>query len=176
MIPTETGLVIPVPSLEDFVAAWRPKVDREVPEGVPAHVTVLYPFLSPGDIDEVVEDLRSFLAEWPSFPYTLEDVGWFGNRVVFVRPQPSVAFMGLTDAMSARYGVKPYGGEIEDPQPHVTVGFEGKPEDMRRVARAAAALLPIESQRADEVWLVQGTPKPPRWTRTHRFDLGSNTL
>lgn len=173
MEPTQTGLVIPIPSLQDLVATWRPKVDAVPPVGAPAHVTLLYPFLPPAAVSDRIDEIRTFLATRPSFNYSLDGVGWFEDEVVFVKPLPADGFMDLTHAIGARWGMAPYGGDVEDPVPHVTIGYGGSKEAMRRVADAAQNVLPIEDQLADEVWLMQGTPDPPNWTQTHRFNLGT---
>lgn len=167
----ESGLVIPVPSLQEFVTHWRPSVDRVPPVGVPAHITVLYPFIPPGEVESEIGDLRRFFSGRSSFPYSLTEIDWFGNEVVYARPDPSEPFATLTDAVHERWGLPPYGGTVTDPQPHVTLGFEGEPETMQEVAEAAASLLPLDEE-ATEVWLLQGTPDPPMWQVTHRFDLG----
>ncbi|WP_285683584.1 hypothetical protein [Actinoplanes sp. NBRC 103695] len=41
----ETALIIPVPAAEPVLGAHRSRLDRAASWGVPAHVTVLYPFL-----------------------------------------------------------------------------------------------------------------------------------
>ena len=116
MTPTETGLIIPIPSFQGFVDTWRPVVDAAPPIGVPAHVTVLYPFLPPALADRCIAEIGAFFDTWPSFTYSLEEVGWFGDHVVFVRPAPSSSFVDLTNAVEERWGLPPYGGEFQDPQ------------------------------------------------------------
>ena len=173
MEPTETALVVPIPSLQDFVAKWRPRVDAIAPTGVPAHVTLLYPFLDPPAISPVIDELEAFFAAQPGFSYSLDTIGWFDDEVVYVNPTPSESFQKLTDLIEARWGLPPYGGNIPDPVPHVTIGYSGTEEDMQGVANAAKTLLPINDQYVTEVWLLQGTPDPPRWTHTHTFRLSS---
>ena len=174
MEPSETGLVVPVPSLEEFVTAWRSRVDAIAPVGVPAHVTVLYPFVAPADVEAHLDALHDFFAAWPPFVYSLDEVGWFNDEVVFIRPSPAEAFSSLTSALEQRWGLLAYGGEISEPEPHVTIGQGGAPANMKQVADAADSLLPIQEQMADRVWLMQGTPEPPRWAVTHEFHLGTN--
>lgn len=169
--PTESGLVIPVAALEDFVARWRPQVDDAAPIGLPAHITVLYPFVPPTAVEHEIDGLRRLFSGWPSFSYSLNEVGWFGTEVVFARPEPGAPFAALTDAVHRRWGTPPYAGTIDDPRPHVTLGLGGTPEMMRAVADAAARILPLH-ERATGVWLVQGTSDPPVWQVTHRFELG----
>jgi hypothetical protein len=46
--PTESALLIPVPAAEPTVQRWRERLDPACRLGVPAHVTLLYPFVAPG--------------------------------------------------------------------------------------------------------------------------------
>lgn len=169
--PTESGLVIPVPSLHDFVAPWRPKVDRVAPVGIPAHITLLYPFIAPVGIAAEIDHLREFFSHQPQFSYSLTGIGWFGDEVVFIKPSPPAPFISLTTRIQERWGLPPYGDTIAKPQPHLTIGFAGQIELMHEAADTALQTLPIH-ERATEVWLMQGKSDPPEWSVTHRFHLG----
>jgi len=46
-----SGLIVEVPEAEPAVARWRAQLDPLAAQGVPAHVTVLYPFLPVTEID-----------------------------------------------------------------------------------------------------------------------------
>src|SRR5262245_17605350 len=54
MEPTEPALIVAVPEAERAVARFRAALDLAAGWGVPAHVTVLYPFLPPQRINEDV--------------------------------------------------------------------------------------------------------------------------
>ena len=45
--PTESAVIVAVPAAEPAVRAHRQQFDRAAAWGVPAHVTVLYPFVPP---------------------------------------------------------------------------------------------------------------------------------
>jgi hypothetical protein len=47
-----TGLIVEVPGAEHAVAHWRKQLNPQATLGVPAHVTVLFPFAAPDCIDE----------------------------------------------------------------------------------------------------------------------------
>src|SRR4051812_37947925 len=51
-----SGLIVEVPESESVVGHHRDALDINARGGVPAHVTVLYPFLPPHLIDDVVLD------------------------------------------------------------------------------------------------------------------------
>jgi hypothetical protein len=50
--PTESALVVVVPEAEAAVNAHRRRLDPAAAWGVPAHVTVLYPFAPPHTLTE----------------------------------------------------------------------------------------------------------------------------
>lgn len=73
-----SALVVTVPEAEPLLARWRPDDGAAVSHGVPAHVTVLYPFLRVpriGPADH--EALRQAAASVPAFDVTLGRVGRF---------------------------------------------------------------------------------------------------
>jgi hypothetical protein len=56
-----SALIVEVPAAEPAVARHRERLDSSAPLGVPAHITVLYPFLPPGAIGPaVLGDLPSW--------------------------------------------------------------------------------------------------------------------
>jgi 2'-5' RNA ligase len=77
---TETGVIVPVAAAERVVGRFRRAVDHSAAWGVPAHVTVLYPFVPPGRIDTgTIERIGAALAEVPAFSCTFSQVKWFGE-------------------------------------------------------------------------------------------------
>ena len=83
----ETALVVLVPAAEALVATPRRHHDPAAAVGVPAHVTVLYPFRPDvdGDTDAVVAALA---ASVPSFEVTFATVARFPGGVVYLAPDP----------------------------------------------------------------------------------------
>ena len=88
--PTETGLVIPVPEMEKLVRTWRPTA-VELWE-IPAHITVLYPWVPPPVPAASLERLTALLETVGPFDFELTDVAWFGEDVVYVTPHPPEVF------------------------------------------------------------------------------------
>ena len=92
---TETAIVVPVPAAEPVVGHHRRVLDHSAVWGVPAQVTVLYPFLPPDLVtDDTIEDVRGCLATVEAFDCTFSAVRWFREDVVWLAPEP--------DAPSAR--------------------------------------------------------------------------
>ena len=84
---------MPVPEAEALVGAWRSVHDPSARAGVPAHVTLVVPWIPPEQIkQEHLEELEELLAVQGPFEFALEKVCWFGQRVLWLartRPHPS---------------------------------------------------------------------------------------
>ena len=166
----ETALLVPVPAAEPLVQAHRLAHDPVAPLGIPAHITVLYPFVPPDELDDAVwgaitEVLRPFSA----FDFVLADVRRFDDGVLYLAPDPVEPFTALTAALAARWPEHPpYGGGFDTIVPHLTVAMaDGAPvAEMERELRGE---LPVAS-RADEVWLMEGRPGGG-WSRRGVFPL-----
>jgi hypothetical protein len=50
----ESTILVPVPEAEPVVGQLRARLDRAASRGIPAHVTILYPFVPPGQITAAV--------------------------------------------------------------------------------------------------------------------------
>jgi 2'-5' RNA ligase len=153
-----TTLIVPVQAADGLLQ----KSAREA--GLPAHITLLYPFLNARAIDEETESmLASLLQELPAFDFALAEIGRFPG-VVYVAPDPAGPFVALTNALAERWpDHQPYGGAYRETIPHLTVGY-GAP-----IPDGLAERLPL-SARAEEVWLMGRTAG--RWVRRRSFPLG----
>lgn len=104
MEPTQTALIVPIPEAEEAVRRFREALDPAASWGVPAHVTVLYPFLPPQQInDQARTVLRKTIAGIPRFDVALTHIGWFRDTVVWLAPQPDRPFRNLTAAVWQRF-------------------------------------------------------------------------
>jgi 2'-5' RNA ligase len=168
-----TALIVPVPEAEPVVGPWRATLDRAASWGVPAHITVLYPFLAPGDIDEtVLSALRQIAAAVPRFGCALTHVGWFGERVVWLAPRPQEPLRDLTHAVWRRFpGAPPYGGAFDKVVPHLTVGHDAALPRLRRAADAVAARLPVHAA-VSSLRLISGSDAPGSWHTVAELPLG----
>ena len=171
--PTNSAVVVLVPEAEAAIGAWRAELDPAAVLGVPAHVTLMYPFASPDAIDAgVTAKLTAALGESRAFEYSLESVEWFGDEVVWLAPVPAQPFIDMTRALVRAFPQFPrYGGAHGDEiVPHVTIG-EGSPgARMAEAARDVAPKLPIPAT-ADEVALIVGREAPNSWRVEQRFAL-----
>jgi 2'-5' RNA ligase len=184
-VEMQSALLLPVPAAEAAVGPHRARLDPSARDGVPAHVTVLYPFLPPAEIGpDVLAELSGLFAGVPRFGFTLDRVRWFGESVVWLGPSDESPFRALTELAAEAYpGCSPYGGVYEDVVPHLTIGQDGTVgqggglAELRAAAEAVRSLLPIATE-ATEVILMTG-PKPGasaqpagRWQLVATFPLG----
>jgi 2'-5' RNA ligase len=172
--PHSTALLVPVPKAEDLVGHLRQEHDPSAAAGVPAHVTVMVPFLPPQELDaELISELRRVLAEVPPFGFRLAAVGWFGRSVLYLAPEPAQPFIKLTELVIRQFGTAPYDGEYDSIVPHLTVAHASDGVELAPVAEQLAGGLPLDC-RAEEVWLMESDAQV--WHRRRQFPLGEQAM
>ena len=174
MLPNQSALIVAVPEAEPVVAAHRERLDRAASWGVPAHVTVLYPFLPPAEIDDRVRTAIAQVARAvPAFFMALRAVAWFGQRVVWLAPDPSEPFRQLTAAMTARFPrARPYDGAFDEVVPHLTLGHDHPVEVLKAAAADVEPHLPIHA-RVSSLRLIAADPQTgDSWSTLSEFPLG----
>ena len=97
----ESALIIAVPEVEPLVKALRERFDWSAAQGVPAHITILYPFIPPDKVTpDVLANLREFFAQFSAFEFTLPETRRFPS-VLYLAPSPAEPFKALTQAVVA---------------------------------------------------------------------------
>jgi 2'-5' RNA ligase len=173
---TESALVVLVPEAEALVKPFRDRYDPSAAAGMPAHITLLYPFKSPDELDDaVLADLRHCFARFAPIRYALASIRRFPVDVLYLAPEPDEPFRRLTLAIWERYpDTPPYGGKWPDIIPHVSVASLADEQHLGRVAdefaQTSRGKLPIHAT-ASEVALMDY--QPGRWRTRSRFSLGS---
>ncbi len=181
----ESALLLPVPAAEDAVGSLRVGLDLSARDGVPAHVTVLYPSLTASLVDDpTLYVLGRLFASVGTFGFTLDRVGWFGESVVWLGPRDERPFRELTElAFAAFPACPPYEGQYADVVPHLTVGHagdhvDGDPQPALRAAEdAVRPYLPITAEAAEVILMTGPSPEgregaPGSWRTRARFPLG----
>ncbi len=172
MSETVSALVVMVPEADSVVGRWRERWDPAAGEGVPAHVSVLYPFLDGGSIDDgVAGELSGLLGAHEPFEVRFAGTArWPG--VLYLPPEPDGPLRALTAAAVSRWPqVPPYGGRFgADPQPHLTVGIRQPDAVYDEAEREITARLPIRC-RVSEVLLT--VRERDRWAVRAAFPLGA---
>jgi hypothetical protein len=106
-----TALVVPVPEAAPYFTGAP---------GLPAHVTILFPFAEPAEIDLNV--LRDLISLFPAFDFELDRIEVFEDGTRWLRPAPATTFIDLTAAVMQRWpGYAPYEGAHDSIIPHVTI-------------------------------------------------------
>lgn len=176
MIDQRTALLVPVPAAEPLIAPWRMKYDISAAEGVPAHVTLLYPFVPPASLDEtLIASVGQIAACVRPFPLTLEKPERLGE-ILALPLGPSEPLEHLRTLLAARWPeITPYGGKYgPHPRLHVTVAWsaEARPggaDDLDALARVLWPSLPITTT-AEALWLM--VRRDERWHLLREIALG----
>ncbi len=178
----QSALLVAVPEAEPAVGEHRARLDSSARDGVPAHLTVLYPFLPPSSIDDaVLASLRRLFAGFAPFDVTLDRVSWFGEDVVWLAPRDDGPFRALIGATRAAFPeCPPYGNKHADVIPHLTIGDRADPGALRAAAEAVRGHLPVGA-RVIGVTLMAGPAPgnlevpPGQWRTLAAFPLGAPT-
>ncbi|MFE2377558.1 2'-5' RNA ligase family protein [Streptomyces sp. NPDC059398] len=167
----DTALVIMVPEAEPVAGGWRERFDPMAADGVPAHLTVLYPFLRVDRIDDgVLGALTGLIGGHRTFDVVFRECGRFPGLLHLV-PEPDGPVRALTRAVHARWPeAPPYGGRFgEDPAPHVTLTQGQGPAVLDRVEADVRTKLPFgTSVRSVGLVAYDGTA----WSSRAEFPLG----
>ncbi|MFP5282670.1 MAG: 2'-5' RNA ligase family protein [Actinomycetes bacterium] len=173
--PTETAVIVPVPAADPVVGAHRRRLDVAASWGVPAHVTVVYPFAPPEVVnDELVDTLAAVARTVPAFGCRFGRTRWFGEDVLWLDPDPDAPFRRLTAEVERAFPhYPPYGGAFPDPIPHLTVAERRRGDlvTLQTVELEVQRELPV-STRIDRVLLIAGAPAPQSWRTLHDLPLG----
>ena len=167
-----TALIVAVPEVEPAVAAHRLRLDPSAASGVPAHVTVLFPFMPAPLVDDVVlARLGALFAGYSPFEARFTRTSWFGEEVLWLAPDDPDPFRRLTSAVTDAFpDYPPYGGAYDGTTPHLTVGDRRPVEELRAAERAVALALPV-SARVESVTLIGEVEARRRWNRATTFPL-----
>jgi len=173
--PTATGLVVFVPQAEPLVQPYRERHDPVAALGMPAHVTVFFPFRPPDAItNDDLATLEVIASDFEPFRFRLTDVGRFPG-VLFLTPEPEEPFVALSQAVAERFkDLSMYEGEHRGYVPHLTVAHA---DDVRkletiegRFVREAEQHLPINAYAGHLCLMVS---RGERWTNIRSFVLGA---
>jgi hypothetical protein len=173
MSELESAVIVAVPEVEDAVASWRARLDPAAGWGVPAHITVLYPFLPPAEIgDAAMASLAAVVAEIPAFRCTFAQARWFGSTVMWLDPAPSEPFRELTARVWRSFPrCSPYGGRHAELIPHLTVADAAPLTEMQAAERSVQAQLPI-TVRVTHARLIRGSMERNSWHTVAELALG----
>lgn len=171
LLPMDSALVIPV-SLPPRLERERRRHVSVAALGVPAHLSLLYPFITPADLtDQDRRRLANILKQHLAFDFQLGRIrAW--PAALYLEVLPVAPFARLVEALVAAYPEwVPYGGEFPY-VPHVTVA-DLLPADSREPApppQIANPRRPLLRRAERAILLVQD--QAGRWQPRWRFEFG----
>ena len=173
MSSRRTALIVLVPEADLAVGRLRMELDPVARLGVPAHFSVLFPFVP---ADQISDDLRARVAELfrraSPFTHTLTGTDWFGHDVLWMSSSADEQFSELTRRVWKAFPAHPpYEGVFGvDVVPHLTIAYRAALSDMRAAEQEVKAYLPIEvDSRAVTLMTEQSDG---RWRAAASFTLG----
>jgi 2'-5' RNA ligase len=141
--------------------------------GIPAHITVLAPFMPPRMINApVLTQLGQLFADVSPFQFRLDRTDWFSDHVLWLAPGDPGPFRDLTQRVFQKFpAFPPFEGKHDVVVPHLTVGWGHPLSGLRAAEEAIQDSLPIDA-RAAAVALMAEQSAGGRWTKTAAFTLG----
>ncbi|MFD4370666.1 2'-5' RNA ligase family protein [Streptomyces sp. NPDC058486] len=166
----QTGLIVRIPEAEPSVRGWRERLDPSAQAGVPAHVTVLFPFLDESRIDTLVHAaLADVLVSHDAFDLRFERCGRL-PEVLYLAPEPDKRLRQLTEAIADRWPeAPPYGGRYAEIVPHLTIAQGQEDTVLEEVAADLAGSLPFTAHVSSVELIVHDGTK---WQERASFALG----
>jgi hypothetical protein len=165
----ETALVAEIPEAEPLVGRWRSRLVSFAADGVPAHVTILYPFLDRERLDRTtLSRLATLIGSHAAFDVRFLECGRFPG-VLYLAPFPDQPFRALTEAIAGQWPEsQPYGGRFAEIVPHLTVAHQQEARLLDQVEADLTGGLPL-SARVHEIHLLVSDGH--RWRREMGFEL-----
>jgi 2'-5' RNA ligase len=121
---------------------------------MPAHITVLFPFLALDCIKVSERDeLRRLFANHAALPVAFNGFGSF-PQMVYLRPEPAAPLVELTSRVARRWPeAPPYAGAFDDVVPHLTIAAGVDDVVAGDIRADVACALPLRTV-LREAWLM----------------------
>jgi 2'-5' RNA ligase len=170
-----TALIVPVEEAEQAVGPWRRRYTQDGADGMPAHVTLLCPFVDDSIlVAGHVREVEALLGSFEPFDFRLATFAEFPGPppVLYFEPRPAEPFRAMTEALGQRFpDCPPYGGVFDEIIPHLTIA-EGPAAPFAEIQDAVAPAVPLIG-RAVAGWLMEY--KLGRWQIRRRIRLGAES-
>jgi 2'-5' RNA ligase len=167
-----SGVVIVIPEAEARFGALRRRFDPQARLGLPAHVTILFPFMPPALVHApVLRRLELLFQRCSPFHCVFARVERFPSTA-WLAPSHAAPFVDLTNAVAREFPqYPPYGGVHATVVPHLTIadGDAGAADSAERELRADLERHGPVSGHCDSVQLLENASG--RWRQMHEFPL-----
>ncbi len=153
-----TALVVLVPELEPLVGSL---------EGMPPHVTLVYPFADDASAARLIAEIELSLVPFAPFTVSFAAIRRW-PETLYLEPEPAAPFAAMTKVIVTAFpDFPPYGGAYDEVVPHLTVAH-GEAGRFDAVEARLAPALPVEV-RVERVWLM--AQDSGSWRRQTAFPL-----
>ena len=168
----QSCLILEIPEAEAAVGQHREKLDASAHLGVPAHFTVLFPFMTPKQIDvTVLTRLRNLFWRIETFDFRLAHTAWFGDEVLWLAPEDPEPIRALTALVHRAFpDCPPFEGKFAEVILHLTIAHDCDRTRMRAAEQAVERHLPVQGH-ADTVTLMTQAEHSGIWTTETHFPL-----
>jgi len=176
MPPNESALVVLVPEAEAVAKPFRDQYDPSAVAGMPAHITLLYPFKAPDEVDDItLGKLRDCFARFEPIQFSLDKIRRFPVEVLYLAPEPDEPFRQLTLSIWKLFPeTPPYRGKWSNIIPHLSVAQLANEQQLAAIASdfatASQRKLPIRAT-TSEVALMDNRSR--RWGVRAKFSFGA---
>lgn len=165
-----SAVVVVVPEAEPAVGELRLRHTYDAPLGMPAHVTLLFPFVPADYTGHAETRLAELLLAHPAFDATFARTARFPD-VLYLEPEPAGRFTALTEAIAAEWPEHPpYEGVHETVIPHLTVAESEDGALLDSIAVEVEPRLPVRTRVASASLFVEG--EDGGWRERRRLPLG----
>ena len=175
LTPARSAIVAPI-RLPPGLARLREREVEVARLGVPAHVTILSPFVPSDDLDRRVSaTVSELVARTKAFDVSFSRVRrWepseYGLGAVWLEPEPAAPFVALTRAIWAEFpDFPPYGRDDDDLEAHLTIAIDD-PAHFDAAEAGAAEFLPFRRHVNTVALLIEGPDG--RYRTRRRYSLG----
>jgi 2'-5' RNA ligase superfamily protein len=169
----QTALVVLVPEADPALALVAAQYPHLVRPGLPAHVTVLYPWIPASEIDSAALNRCASLAASVDPTKVSFSAVQVHPGILFLEPDQRHIVNRLSQrAQSCWPSLRPYGGKYPDSPPHVTLALGAmRNDEIEAIRTLVTSLLPMQS-RFDALHVVAFDESG--WNGRHRFPFGTS--
>jgi 2'-5' RNA ligase len=171
LTPSPATALVLVVALPPALEALRIRSIEDAAAGVPAHLTLLYPFAEERQLgDDVLEVVAAIAAIHPVLHLTLGEGRRF-PETLYASVEPDGPVRALQAELAAAFPTLPlYGGRFGF-EPHVSILEGPAAADPLALEDPAWRTLPVD-QLVDAIDLITG--RDGRWATRRRFPLGTS--
>jgi 2'-5' RNA ligase len=167
-----SAVLVEVPEAERAVGDWRRRYTLDAPAGIPAHVTILFPFVEPRRLGETEDRLAEIIRGTPAFDLVFARAARW-PEILYLEPEPAEPFAALTRAIEREWPDQPpYGGAHETIVPHLTVAESEDSALLDRIAAEVEPYLPIGTRVREASLFVED--HEGRWHEHGRLPFGQS--